>query len=262
MVRSIVCVKQALDVAELKIDRATRVPVTIGVPRKISDFDKNAIEEAVRLKEKHGGTITILTMGKPEAVEAIKEALAMGADDACLVSDPSFEKSDTLATSYVLFKAIQKLGDFDLIFCGESSIDGFSGQIGPRLAERLGIPVATYVSRLELEGDVAKVERDLEEGIQVLEAKTPLLLTVTNAINEPRLPSLMAILKASSKEIKKWSSSELETLEEKVGSSGSAIEWIKVLAPEMERKGIIFKDKPADETAEELANAIVKEGVL
>ena len=262
MVNIIVCMKQALDVAALKIDPSTRAPVTIGVPRKISDFDKNAVEEAVQLKEKHGGTITVVTMGRPEATESIKETLAMGGDVGCLLTDPSFEGSDTLATSYVLAEGIKKLGDFDLIICGETSIDGFSSQIGPRLAERLNLPQITYVKSMSLDGDVVKAERDLEDGVQVVEAKIPLLVTVTNEINTPRLPSLMAILKASSKEIKTWSASDLGVPEDKVGSAGSAIEIIKVVAPETKRKNIIIQDKPVEEAVEELARAIVKEGVI
>jgi len=152
MVRIIVCVKQAIDVSQIKVDTATRRLITVDAPKKISDFDKNALEEAVRLKEKLGGEVVTVTLGPEDAKTTVREALAMGADKAYVVSDPMFEGGDTMATSYVLAEAVKKIGQFDLVLCGEASVDSFSAQVGPRLADRLGLPVVMYVKKLTLEG--------------------------------------------------------------------------------------------------------------
>jgi len=262
MVRILVCVKQALDVSQLKVDTATRRLITVDAPKKISDFDKNALEEAIRLKEKFGGEIITLTVGPEDAKTTIREALAMGADKAYVVSDPVFEDSDTLATSYILAEAVKKLGQFDLILCGEASVDSFSAQVGPRFAERLSLPFVSYVKKLGLEGDVVTVERTFEDSHETVRAKTPALLTVTKELNEPRIPSLMSIMKASKKEVILWKAADLGISADKVGEKGSAIKIISVLAPKMERKKIVIKGETPAETAEKLAKALIQEGVV
>lgn len=262
MPKIVVCMKQALDVAEIKIDSATRRPITAGVPRKISDFDKNALEEAIKLKERLGAEVSVVTVGPEEARMALREALAMSADRAYLLSDPSFEGSDTLTISYILSEAIKKLGGFDLILCGEASIDSFSAQVGPRLAERLNIPQITYVRKLSLDGDTVVAERSLEDCYETMKAKTPVLITVTREINEPRIPSLMAIMKASKKEITMWNAEQLKVPNEKVGEAGSAVRIIEVVAPKMERKRIVIKAETVEEIAETLVKALTKEGVI
>ena len=262
MPRIIVCVKQALDVTELRVDSATRRIITADAPRKISDFDKNALEEAIRIKEKLGGEVVVVTVSPEDATMTLRETLAMGADKAYLMSDPSFEKSDTLVTSYILSKVIKKLGEFDLILCGEASVDSYSAQVGPRLAERLGIPQITYVRKLSLDGNVVTAERSLEDCYETVRTKTPALLTVTGEINEPRIPSLMAIMKASKKEIVTWNTGDLGIPEEKIGEKGSAIQTTEVLAPKMERRKIVIKGETVEEIAEELAKALIKEGVV
>jgi len=262
MVRILVCVKMAIDVSQVKVDTATRRLVTVDAPKKISDFDKNALEEAVRLKEKLGGEIITVTVGPEDAKTTVREALAMGADKAYVISDPTFEGSDTLAISYILVEAVKKLGPFDLILCGEASIDSFSAQVGPRLAERLNIPLITYVKKFSLDGDVVTVERSLEDSYETVRAKMPVLLTVTKELNEPRIPSLMAIMKASKKEVVLWKAVDLNIPNEKVGESGSAIKILSVLAPKVERKKIVIKGESAAETAEKLARALIQEGVV
>lgn len=261
MVRILVCVKQAVDVSQLKVDSATRRLITVDAPKKISDFDKNALEEAIRVKEELGGEVFTVTVGPEDAKTTLREALAMGADKAYLISDPIFENSDTLASSYILAEAIKKIGPFDLILCGEASIDSFSAQVGPRLAERLGIALMTYARTLNLEGDAVTAERGLEDCSQTLKAKIPVLITVTKEINEPRIPSLMAIMKASKKEIVIWKAADLNIASEKVGESGSAVQVLDVLAPKMERKKSVIKGETATETAEKLAKALIQEGV-
>lgn len=262
MSRIIVCAKQALDVTELKADAATRRLITAGVPRKISDFDKNALEEAIRLKEKNGAEVFVVTVSSEDAKMTLREALAMGADKAYLVTDPSFENSDTLVTAYILAEAVKKVGEFDLILCGEASVDSYSAQVGPRLAERLNIPQITYVRKLSLDGNIVSAERSLEDCYETVKAKTPVLVTVTGEINEPRIPSLMAIMKASKKEIVPWNAESLRMSKEKVGETASAIHVKEVLAPKMERKKIVIKAETAADVAEKLAKALLKEGVV
>lgn len=262
MVRVIVCVKQAVDVSKVKVDAITRRLIVADAPRKISDFDKNALEEAVRIKEKLGGEVLAVTVGPEGARILLREALAMGADKAYLISDPAFEGSDTLATSYILAEAIRKIGQFDLIICGEASIDSFSAQIGPRLAEALGIPLITYVKRLNVEGDAVIAERSLEDCFETVRAKIPALITVTKEINEPRIPSFTAIMKASKKEIVTWKATDLGVSAEKVGEAGSAVRVLEVLAPKVERKRIVVKGETVTEIAEKLAKTLIQEGVV
>jgi len=262
MVRILICVKQAIDVSQLKADSATRHLILADAPKKISDFDKNALEEAIHIKEKLGGEVLTATVCPEDAKTTLREALAMGVDKSYLISDPIFENSDTLATSYVLAEAIKKIGDFDLILCGEASIDSFSAQIGPRLAERLGIPLITYARKLSLEGETVAAERGLEDCSETVKAKMPVLITVTKEINEPRTPSYMAIMKAFKKEIVVWKAADLGIPSEKVGEAGSAVQVLDVLAPKMERKKIVIKGETAKETAEKLAKALIQEGVV
>lgn len=262
MVRILVCVKQAIDVSQLKADPATRRLITIDAPKKISNFDKNALEEAIRLKEKLGGEVLTLTVGPEDAKTTIREALAMGADKAYIISDPTFEESDTLATSHILAEAVKKIGQFDLIICGEASIDSFSAQIGPRLAERLDTPLVTYVKKLSLEGDAVTAERTLEDSEEKVKVKLPALVTVTKELNEPRIPTLMAIMKASKKEVIMWKTADLGIPQEKVGEKGSATKVTSVLAPKTERKKIAIKGESIVDTAEKLAKALFQEGVI
>jgi len=262
MVRIVVCVKQALDVSQIKVDTATRRLITVDAPKKISDFDKNALEEAIRLKEKLGGEVVTVTLGPEDAKTTVREALAIGADRAYVVCDPVFEGGDTMATSYVLAEAVKKIGPFDLILCGEASIDSFSAQVGPRLADRLGLPVVIYVKKLVVEGDTVTVERNLEDSYETVRVKMPVLLTVTKELNEPRIPSLMSIMKASKKEVIVWNAADLNVQKEKGGEAGSAIKIVSVLAPKVERKRIVIKGETAAETAEKLARALIQDGVV
>ncbi|OGS40418.1 MAG: hypothetical protein A3K77_02365, partial [Euryarchaeota archaeon RBG_13_31_8] len=203
----IVCAKQVVDVSEIKIDSNTKKPILQGIPQKISDIDKNALEEAIKIKEKHGGKITVITAGPSNAKERIKELLAMGADEGILITLP--EKSDYHVTSNLLACAIKKIGKYDIILCGEASIDMFSGQIGPRLAGILNIPQITYAQKINAEKEKITADRNMGELAITTESTYPVLVTVTKEINEPRLPSLMQILGAASKPINEWSADSL-----------------------------------------------------
>lgn len=262
MVNIIVCLKQSLDVSEIKIDKSTQKPILKGVSLKVSDFDKNAIEEAVRIKEKHGGKVTLVTLAGGMGTKALKEGLSIGADEAYLINDPIFNNSDTLATSRILVKAIEKIGDYDLILFGEGSVDSYSGILGPRVAERLNIPEICYVRKIDIEGERVIAEHALEDRIEVIEGGFPLLITVTNEINEPRIPSYMLIIKAKKKPMTTWTAGDLDIEKAVVGPDGSGIEVIDVIAPKVERKRIKISGETTQEITDELANSIIKEGVL
>lgn len=260
MRRIIVCLKQAVDVSQLKVDPATRQLMTAGAPRKISDFDKNALEEAIRIKEKLGDVeILTLTVTSEDAKAVLREALAIGADKAYVVSDPSFKDVDTLGTAYILAEAIRKIGNFDFVLCGETSLDSFSGLVGSRLAELLGLPQISYVRRLSVEGDIVVAERTLEDAIETVRTKMPVLVSVTREINQPRIPSLMMIMRASKKEIVTWTVADLGIQRDKLSSK---IDIIEVLAPKTERKKIKITGENAQEIADKLAKALIQEGVV
>lgn len=262
MANIIVCLKQALDVTQLKTDPETRKPLVEDAPKKISDFDKNALEEAVRIKEKQGGKVITVTLGPLEAKTNLKEALAMGADQAYLLSDPSFTKSDTLSTSRILARAIRKIGQFDLILCGEASIDSFTGQVGPQLAEQLHIPVITYTRKLTFNDNTVTAERNLKDRYETVKTGAPALVTVTKETNEPRIPSLMDIMKASKKPLTTWNADDLQIPKEKVGKTGSSVEVIEVLTPTTKRKQTVITGETSQEIAEKLAKALIQEGVI
>ena len=203
----IVCAKQVVDISEMKVDPNTKKPILQGIPQKISDIDKNAMEEAIKIKEKHGGKITVVTVGPADAKERIKELLAMGADEGVLVTAP--DNIDYHMTATLIAEAIKKIGEYDIILCGEASIDLFSGQIGPRLAGLLNIPQITYAQTVTAENDKVIAERNMGDKAVTTGATYPVLITVTKEINEPRLPSLMQILGAANKPINEWTADSL-----------------------------------------------------
>jgi len=258
-VRILVCVKQAIDVSQVKADPTTRRLITIGAPKKISDFDKNAVEEAVRLKEKLGGEVLTVTVGPEDARTTIREALAMGADKAYIINDIALQEIDTSGTAYVLAEAIKKIGGFDLILCGEASLDSFSGCVGSRLAEILDLPEITFVKKLSVENDTVFAERALEDANEIISSKMPAVVTVTREINEPRIPSLMMIMKASKKEIVTWTLAHLNVQKERINPK---IDVIEALAPKMERKKIMIKGETLQEITEKLVRTLIQEGVL
>jgi len=256
----VVCLKQIPDLQQIRIK--DRKPLLEGAPLIFGDMDKNALEEAVRIKEKMEGTkVTALAMGKAKLKDGIKEALAIGADEAVLLIDPALADSDTSGTARVLARAIQKIGGYDLILCGEGSTDNYSGQVGPRLAEILDLPQITYVRELTIENHRLKAVRNMEESFEVVEAELPALVTVAAEINQPRLASLRDILKAARKPVREWKAADLGLSEGEVGAKGAAMEVVSNLAPEQARKQVVFQGD-LDEVTENLVNALTKEGVL
>jgi len=245
----IVCMKQIPDLQQIRIKE--RKPILEGAPLIFGDMDKNALEEAVRIKEKVGeAKITALALGPAKLKDGIKEALAIGADEAVLLLDPAFAGSDTVATAKALAKAIQKTGE-----------DNYSGQVGPRLAEMLDLPQITYVRELEVADGKVKAVRNMEESFEVVEADLPALVTVANEINEPRLASLRQILQAARKPVQEWTPADLGLAEDEVGEKGTVIEVLSNLAPEEERKQVVFSGE-LDEMIDGLVDALTKEGVL
>lgn len=254
------CLKQAVDVSQLKVDSASRQLLTASAPRKMSDFDKNALEEAVKIKEKVGDAeVCTVTVSSEDAKAILREGLAMGADRAYLVSDAGFKDMDTSGTAYVLSEAIRKIGEYSLILCGETSLDSFSGLVGARLAELLNLPQMTSVRKITVEGDTVTAERTLEEAVETMKAKMPAVVSVTREINPPRIPSLMMIMRASKKEIIIWTASDLNLQRDKIDSK---IELIEVLAPKTERKKIKITGENPQEIADKLAKALIQDGII
>ena len=240
-----VCIKQVPGTAEVKIDPQTNTLVKEGIESIVNPLDMYALEESLRIKEQHQGKVTALSMGPPQAAEALREAIALGVDEALLLSDPAFEGSDTLATSYILAKAISKLGQFDLIICGRQTIDGDTGQVAPQLAEQLGLPFVAYVSQIEeIREGYMRVQRMVEEGHQVVEMPLPGVISVVKEINVPRLPSLRGLMKSKKAEIPVWAAQELSVDMNKVGLSGSPTQMVKLSYSQRARGGEILQGSP------------------
>jgi len=257
----IVCIKQVPDTTEVQINPETGTLIRDGVPSTINPFDMYAIEEGVRLKEKFGGKVTTLTMGPPQAKEALKESIALGADEAILLSDRAFAGSDTLATSYTLSRAIAKLGDFDLILCGKQASDGDTAQVGPGIAECLNIPFVAFVKKIEsIENNTAQVERMMEYGHDVIETPIPVVLTVVKEINEPRMPSLRGKMRARKYEPVQMTLEDLEVDKHRLGLDGSPTQVIKVFTPDVKRAGEMIEGETPEEFAVKLKQRLKEAG--
>jgi electron transfer flavoprotein beta subunit len=237
----IVCIKQVPDTTQVKIDPVTNTLIREGVQSIINPFDAYAIEEGVRLKEKFGGKTTVVTMGPPQAQEALREAISLGCDEAILIGDRAFAGSDTLATGYTLAAAIKKIGNYDIILCGKQASDGDTAQVGPGIATQLDIPQVTYVKKIEkIEDKTMIVERMTEEGFEVVQTSLPCLITVVKEINEPRLPSLKGKMKAKKIEIPCWKAIDLDVDESQLGLTGSPTWVSKIFTPPPRPKGELF----------------------
>jgi len=235
----LVCVKQVPDTSEIRIDPVSNTLIRSGVPSIINPFDANALEAAVQLKEAHGGSVTVISMGPQQAKNALKECISLGADKAVLISDRLFGGSDTLATSYILANAIKKLGKFDLILCGKQAIDGDTGQVGPEIAEHLGIAQLTYVAKLEVKGEVITVQREHDEGYEIVEAKLPAVVTVVKSINKPRYPSIKSKLAANKAVIDVITAADMPEINtEKIGLKGSPTKVKKTFTPPRKESGV------------------------
>lgn len=239
----VVLIKQVPDTQEVKIDPEKNTIVRAGVESIVNPFDLNATEMALELKEKHGGSVSVITMGPPQASMALKETVAMGVDRAILVTDRAFAAADTLATSYTLAQAIKRAekeaGKVDLVLCGKQAVDGDTAQTGPGVACRLGMDQLTYVTqvdKIDLKDKKIVARRRLAKGVQICEAKLPALLTVEKDINEPRYASLSGIIRAERFTITEWSAADVEADVEQIGFKGSPT-WVKRIFTPAPREG-------------------------
>ena len=262
----IVPIKQVPETNAVKMDEATGTMVRDGVEAIINPLDLYAIECALRLRQEHGGEVVAISMGPPKAETALREAIAMGCDSGVLVSDKAFGGADTWATSYVLSAAIKKIGDVDLIICGERATDGDTGQVGPGIAAFLDLPVVTYVSGVnEMDGRHCIVRRLVEEGCEVLDMQLPGVLTVVKEVADPRLPTLRGKLKAKTTPLPVFKSSDLEITPDKIGLSGSPTRVVKIFKPKVTRqcKKLVAADEASvNRAAAELLDFLSEKDLL
>lgn len=252
----VVCIKQVPDTNDVKIDPNTNTLMRDGVASIINPFDMYAIEEAIRLKTKHGGKVTALTMGPPQAEAALRESISMGVDDAILVSDRAFAGSDTYATSYTLAMALRKIGDATLVICGKQASDGDTAQVGPGMATHLDMAQITYVRKIEeLDDNHIVAERLLESGYEVIESELPCMLTVVKEINEPRLPSLKGKMAARKAQITTWTAADINADPEMLGLDGSPTKVVKIFTPERHADGEMLEGEP-NEVVEQLVGKL------
>ncbi|MFA4889419.1 MAG: electron transfer flavoprotein subunit beta/FixA family protein [Candidatus Omnitrophota bacterium] len=255
----IVCIKQVPETTEVRINPETNTLIREGVKSIINPFDMYAIEEAVRLKEKFGGKVTVVTMGPPQAEAALREAISMGADEGILVCDRAFAGSDTWATSYTLAGVIKKIGQFDLILCGKQASDGDTAQVGPGISAHLDIPQVTYVKKIEEVSDKSmRVERMMEEGFEIIDTPLPALLTVVKEINEPRIPSLRGMMRAKTATITHWGQKDLNLDPQGIGLCGSPTQVVKIFTP-APRVGGQMLEGEVSEVAQKLVELLKSE---
>ena len=229
----IVCVKQVPATNEVKMNKETNTIIREGVEGVVNPFDSYAIEEGVRLKEKYGGKSIVISMGIPSVADTLREAIAVGIDEAALLSDRTFAGSDTLATAYALSRGIKTLGGFDLIICGKQATDGDTAQVGPSVAEKLGIPHTTYVKKIEsIEDGRIKCQRMTDNGYEIITMPLPAVITVVKEINEPRLPSIKGMMRAKKAIIKTLTAKDIDADPSLCGLAGSPTSVVKTFVPE------------------------------
>jgi electron transfer flavoprotein beta subunit len=263
----IICIKSVPDTTEVRFNPETNTLMRDEVASIINPFDMYAIEEGLRIAEAHGGKTTVITMGPPKAEKELKEAIAMGCDDAILLSGREFAGADTWVTAYTLSLAIKRLAPYDLVLCGKQAMDGDTGQVGPGIANQLGIPQLTYVSKVRSvlpQERAIEVERLLEEGREVVRTGLPALLTVVKDINQPRYPNFKGIRRARKMELPVWGANELEGAQRSLlGMEGSPTKVVRVFTPpKREGKVAMLTADSTEELAALLADKILAEKVI
>lgn len=264
----IVCIKKIPDPeippAKFKLDsEAMRVIPPEGIPPVISPYDAQAVELAIRLKEKHGGTITVLSIDEEASLKIVRHALSLGADEGIVLADDAFAGSDSFAIAYILSQAIRKIGDFDLILCGRQAADWDEGLVGSIIAQKLDLPLITLAEDIELtdsEPKTLRIKRVTLDGYQVFSATMPVVTTVSNEVGQPRLPSGWGIIAASKKEIQVWNASDLEADTSKLGPNASQRTLVKLFIPEQKRECEILTAETTAEAAIRLAERLKEEG--
>jgi electron transfer flavoprotein beta subunit len=263
----IVCVKQVLDPqippAKFKIDsEAKRVQPPEGIPPVINPYDAQAVELALRLKEKNTGKITVLTIGSEASATVVKHALSMGADEGFVLADKAFEGSDSFSTAYILTKAIQKIGSYDLVLCGRQAADWDEGLAGSLLAENLNLPLVTLAQSVEVNGKELKVKRGILEGYQFFQVTMPALVTVSNEIGQPRLPSGWGIISAARKKIPVWTATDIAAEPSQIGAGAARRKLVKLFSPARERKCEIITGETPAEAGAKLGEILRQKGVI
>lgn len=259
----IVCVKQVPDTTEIKINPETGTLIRDGIPSILNHDDANALEQALQIKDENPETtVTLITMGPPQAKEMLQECLAMGADEAILLSDRALGGSDTWATSNAIAAGIKKIGDYDLIFAGRQAIDGDTAQVGPQIAEKLNLPQVTYVKNFQLNGDSITVHRALEDGYEVLKLKMPCVLTTIKELNTPRYMSIRGILKGAKADIKVWNAENIGVDLATVGLKASPTNVFKSFTPKVKGEGIIVDGDTAKELTKNLLASLREKHII
>jgi electron transfer flavoprotein beta subunit len=265
MLKIIVCIKAVPDPKEahnIKIDPTTRTLTRCDIPLVLNPLDKNAMEAALQLKKQLDAHITVLSMGPPQAANIVKECLALGADQGFLLSDRAFGGADAYATAYTLAKGIEKIGAYDVIFCGMASSDGSTEWVGPEIATFLNIPVITRVKEiLEYDGEWWKAKASLEDGYRLVQVKLPAVFTVTRELNTPRTLSFSGIVKARKKEITQWGIHDLGVPEQSVGLEGSPTIVSNMTTMDSKREVEIITGT-REEKAERLIQQLADAGVI
>jgi electron transfer flavoprotein alpha/beta subunit len=258
----VVCIKQVPETSDIGWDPDTGTLLREGAPGVVNHHDKHAIEAALQLREAHGGSITALSMGPPQADEALREALSMGVDTAVLLNDKCLAGADTLATSYALSLAVKRIARFDLILCGKETSDGMTAQVGPQLAELLNLPQLTCAIEISIHDHSVRVTQKLEGCLRTLETALPALITVERTINQPRIPPMDSIMEAyRDKEVQAWGLEDLGERGDYFGLKGSPTKTKKVYRKEVTRGTVtVLKGEP-DEVARALINALKRKGL-
>ncbi len=249
---TIVCIKQVPETTEVEFDEETGTLKREGIAAIVNPFDEYAVEEGLRLRERYGGEVKVLSMGPPQAEAALRDTMALGCDEAWLATDRAFAGADTWATSYTLGLCIEKMSPYDLVICGLKTTDGDTGQVGPELAQHLGVPHVCYVNKiLKVSEGKIRLTRLLDDGVETLEAPLPLVISVSKDINQPRLATLRGRLQARKAEIQKISSKDLNVDPSKLGLDGSPTRVVKIFTPTPPADGEVFEGTP-DELAEKI----------
>ena len=259
----LVCIKQVPDTSEIKLDPETNTLIRTGLPSIVNPFDMNALEAALTVKDKYPGTrVSVITMGPPQAKEVLVECMAKGADDSVLLSSRAFGGADTWATSNTIAGAIKRIADYDIIFAGRQAIDGDTAQVGPQIAEKLGIPQVTYVERIiSCNGKEVTVRRQLEDGYEVIQVPMPCLLTVVKELNKPRYMSVKGIYEAYEKDITVWNENDIPVRVDEIGINASPTKVFRSFTPDPKGKGIMIEGTPK-EAAAKVIGELKKKHVL
>ena len=263
----IVCVKQILDPeippAKFKLDsESMQVIPPEGIPPVINPYDEQAVELALRLKEKHGGKITVITLGGNTAASIVKHALAMGADEGIVLTDEVFEGSDSFATAYILTRAIQKIGDYELVFCGRQAADWDEGMVGSIIAQNMELPLVTLAEAVDVTDGELRVKRVTLDGHQVFAVPTPAVVTVSNEVGQPRLPSGWGIISAARKQLPVWNAQDIGADPSQLGAGTARRKLVKLFIPARERKCEIIDGETTAEASVKLATRLRETKVI